>query len=326
MRKNNYSANINNLIVLCHIIDDWEEFEKKLIPVIANKDTLVKLCDISKGKIDKKVKKFYVENKIIIDKINEYSNISSLIHDCYCQQINIDSFYFFYQYILTHKDKINNILELLEKLKKLGLNELEYNENADFTKETYNVHTNFSTNFRFVYLDQLEAIPSYESNKIKYKSKNSCYKITLNVDDEKISSTSFWNKIYLNDLTFDPNRLPSELSKEETFDKILKLREQKHQQYSAIKDSVDLGIGIADLYLMFDSVNNKINSLSNIEKKEELIELLQTIKNAILEMKTISTEFDKNIATNNPDISEEYLEDEKKKYIIRRSFSNIDLC
>lgn len=37
MKKNNYSAKIDNLITLCHIIDDFEEFEKRLLPVISPK-------------------------------------------------------------------------------------------------------------------------------------------------------------------------------------------------------------------------------------------------------------------------------------------------
>jgi len=86
MEENNYSAEINNIITLCHIIDDFEEFEKKLLPVISpkyNRDFVFQLWGISKGKFKlgaRKAKKFYIENKSVIDTINKYSNVPTFIN------------------------------------------------------------------------------------------------------------------------------------------------------------------------------------------------------------------------------------------------------
>ena len=37
MKKYNKKINTNNMITLCHIIDEFDTFEKRLIPVISKK-------------------------------------------------------------------------------------------------------------------------------------------------------------------------------------------------------------------------------------------------------------------------------------------------
>ena len=90
------------------------------------------------------------------------------------------------------------------------------------------------------------------------------------------------------------------------------LKEKKRQEYSIIKDSVNLGIEIADLYAMFNVISSRINKLENVEKKAELVELLAIIKDAILQMQKISTEHDQKVADANPCISEAFLNEQKR--------------
>ena len=137
---------INNLIALYHIMDDFEEFEKKLKPLIStkyNRDFVHDLWKISRGKFTFgafKARKFYKENKTIIDTIGEYSDISSFINRHYDWQGNqIGNLHFFYKYLIEHKNEIDKILAVLEKLQELGFTSFEFNEDLDFTKETYNI-------------------------------------------------------------------------------------------------------------------------------------------------------------------------------------------
>ena len=93
--EKNYRAETNNIIALCHILDDFEEFNKRLIPVISskyNRNFVFKLWDISEGKFRfgaRKAKKFYKENKSVIDTINKYTNITRFINANYDWQGNL---------------------------------------------------------------------------------------------------------------------------------------------------------------------------------------------------------------------------------------------
>jgi hypothetical protein len=65
MNKNNKEITISNMITLCHIIDEFDEFEKRLIPAISpkyNRNFISQIWSISTGKFKlgaKKAKKFY---------------------------------------------------------------------------------------------------------------------------------------------------------------------------------------------------------------------------------------------------------------------------
>lgn len=326
--REKYSGKIDNLIALCHIIDKFVEFEKRLLllnvlPSKYNGDFVNQLWEVSSGKSRigaRKAKRFYSENKEVIDTINKYSSIIEFIHS-----IQTVDLHCFYKYISNHKDKMDKILAVLERLKKLGFSRLEFDESNNFIDEIYVIHTLMADCFNFVYLDQMEAIPRYRDGKIQYRTKGSPYKIMVSTIGGGKLFRGYYDTILLNDLTFEPNRLPSALSKEETFDKIIGLTAQKQQQYSAIKDSVDLGVGIADLYAMYDKVNDTINGLSNTDRKEELIKSLTTIKEEILKMQTISSEYDQTIVKNNPDISQAVLDEEKKAYARRRKSEDIHI-
>lgn len=336
--ERNYSTYIDNLIALCHIMDDFEDFEEKLLNVIApkyNRDFVNQLWKTSLGKFyigARKAKRFYIENKKVIDTINKYSNVPMFINMNYGYYGEIDGdIHFFYEYIINHKDEMDRILAVLKRLKELGFSQLEFDESRNFVNEKYKIYPQLTDCFEFAYLDQMEAIPSYRYDEIQYTTKESPYKITVKArwgnissvwKDQDILSVGSYATILLNDLTFEPNRLPSTLSKEDTFDKIIGLPAQKQQQYSAIKDSVDLKIGLTGLYAMFNIAYDKINGLNNTDRKEELIASLTTIKEAISKMQIISSEYDKKIVDNNPNISQADLNEEKEEYARRRKLQN----
>ena len=53
MKKDNKKIEINNMIALCHIVDDFARFEKRLISTMSQKndeDFAFQIQDISKGK------------------------------------------------------------------------------------------------------------------------------------------------------------------------------------------------------------------------------------------------------------------------------------
>lgn len=326
MEKINYEMYLDNLIALCHIIEDYAVFQARLSDVLSSKDDrnfVFQLHDVSKGKFvlgAHKAKKFYAENKAVIDEINQYSTIYMFISLNFWlhgeERVDIQ---YFYQYILEHINETDKILAVLERIKNLGFEKIEFNSELDFTQETHKIDTYFSDNFDIIYLNNLTTVPDYNPGIISYKTTGSPYKIKLG----RFSLVD--KKIFLNNLIFNPDELPSTLSRKGVFYKIIELKEERKKEYTSIKDSVKLGVSIADLYDMYNTVSSTIDKLESVQKKAELTELLLTIKEAILKMQTISTEYNQKVADENPTISEEFLEEQKKAYVRRRENSKLHI-
>lgn len=323
-----YSAKTNNIIALCHIIDNFEEFEKRLNPMIStkhNKDFGFRLLDVSKGKFKlgtRKAKKFYNENKEIIDTINKYSNISDFINSNYNWKGEPNgNLQFFYQYISKHKDEIDKIIKMLETLKQLGFYEFKFNENLDFTKEIYDVSPDFGRNLYIIYVDNIQVIPDYIEH-ISYKTLNSNYKIKLNIIGYDFFG--FGREILLNSLLFDPKSFPEKIDRENTFEYILKLKKEQKEQAEIIKNSVNLGVSVLDLDKQLCSTNDTINRLNNIENKEQILEVLLSIRKDVEKLKILSSQYDDSISNQEPLLTPEVLKKEKDLYLRRRWLASLD--
>lgn len=325
-----YKAETSNIIALCHIIDDFEKFEKRLVSMISAKNNYefaIELMNISAGKSKlglRKVKRFYIKNKTIIDTINKYSNIPRFIDDNYDFYRNRHGdLRFFYKYILSHKEDIDKILGVLEKLTELNCYKIEFSEDLDFTKETYRLYDFLRSNFSIIYLDNIEVIPSYTSD-INYKTTSSNYKMELNVSGNLISE--FGPKIALNSLIFDPERLPKSVKKEDTFEHILNLKKEQKEKTSLIRNSVDLSISVSDLDSMLISVSERISGLDGIQNKNELNEVLLSIRNDVEKLKILSAQYDSSVSEKEPLLTPEILKKEKELCLRRRYDASIDLC
>lgn len=327
-------VNINGLIALCHILDEYETFNQNLINFLKesrNKSNSIwRIGRIANGEDwapAPKEKKFYKQNKLVIDTINSHLHIQTYICENYEFSYNNNAVVYknneLYQYILNNKDKLDRIILVLEKLKKLGFKQLQFNENFDFTNEIYVLPLFLHYNHYIPYLDNLEAIPVYRKDIVKYKSTSSNYKMTTLPVWSEVSFT-YEMQIFLNDLTFDADRLPNAISKEEITDKIIALQKAKNEEYTIIRNSVDFSIGADDLLSSFSSVNNSLSKLDDVSKKEELTKLLASIKDDILKIKALSTEYDKEVV-NNGKVTEETLNKEKKAYQRRRELSKMHI-
>ena len=326
--KENYKIEINNLIALYHIMDDFEEFERKLKPLIStkyNRDFVYNLWKISRGKFTFgafKARKFYKENKAIIDTIGEYSDISSFINRHYDWQGNqIGNLHFFYQYLIEHKNEIDKILAVLEKLKELGFTSFEFNEDLDFTKETYNINQNYNSVVKYV--DNIKMIPHYE-NYIKYGTTSSNYKMELSTTI-KSEFSKYGRKIILNSLLFDVNRLPEKIDKETIINPILKLKEEQQEKSAPIRNSVDINVSIFDLETRLGYTTNTISRLEGVKNKKELLEVLSNMKQDVEKLRTLSSEYDSSVTENEPTLTPDVLEKEKSEYVRRREWRNLDI-
>ena len=313
--ENKYVIKIDNILALCHIFNDFETFEKKLIPLISDtkdKNFRLNLSEVSHGRpilAGKKAKNFYKENKKAIDTINKYLSIFSFINLNYDNQGKRNkNIQFLYAYLLNNKNHIKHIINLLEKLKELSFDKFIFNEKLDFNSETHNVSPKFNNNTHITYIANPIVIPSY-TKQIYYKSNNSNYKIELNIDSNKISLDD--KKIILNSLVFDINTLPKKIDKDYIFDPLLKAKNEQDNLTSLIKNSVELNLTIEDLENQFEITQNIINNLNYIKNKKELIETLIKFKNILEILKSLGINYNNDIIKENPSITKEILEKEK---------------
>ena len=109
------------------------------------------------------------------------------------------------------------------------------------------------------------------------------------------------------------------IDEKEIFDSILTLKHKQESTSEAIRNSVDLSVGVSDLEYQFNSTSSIISSLNGVENKVELLQVLFDIKADIDKLKTLSEEYDKSVATNHPSITSEILEHEKNLYLRKRT-------
>lgn len=333
MEKNNKKIEIDNMITLCHIVDEFDEFEKRLIPAISpkyNRNFVFQVWDVSRGKFKlfaRKAKRFYEENKSVIDAMNQYSNVPTFINLNYGWHGELTGdLRFFYEYLVSHKVEIPKILELLEKLKELGFGKFEFNEELDFTKETYGAYLSLSDNFNLTYVANPQVIPNY-TDYINFTTTDSNYKMKLELSGIPRKEISDYSReLVLNSLLFDPNTLPEKIDIEHTHGQLVRLKEEQKDKSSVIRSSVDLSISVSDLERQFIYTAGTISRLDGVKNKEELVAVLTSMKEDLEKLKKLSVEHDSNISQEEPLLTPEVLEQEKTLYLRRREWSKIDLC
>lgn len=243
----NYTKNI---IALCYILDSFEEFSERLknaIPTKYNRNFISDLYDISMGKINfsLKTRRFYKENKTVIDTINKYSNLLLYTNFSYDGQDyleNEESLRFFHKYIMEHRGDLETILRVLNKIEQLKIDEIKLDKHMDFSKEEYELHYWKSENYRYVLLNNLVLVPSGETDLIRYKSTNSDYKIVASRGACKSSylDAQMASQITLNSLIFNPDKLPNDASVDGIYKTVFGLKKQNKGKYTEISH-LDVG-------------------------------------------------------------------------------------
>ena len=321
--KKTYNLDINNIIVLCHLINKKEDVNtfSEDLKLIGYKSDYVKFCKFI-NKIEKLSnkqhvllsgfeRKFYLKYKDVIDTIITYSNMSSFSdNNNYRDIIEL-----YNNYLLFHEEDIANILAVLNKLLDLGFEEIRFNEEYDFTKMVFDYNPEYSHCTNIIYLDNIQVLPSYPGV-IKYKSNNSNYRIDMEYSDLYTLTDS---EIRVNSLLFDPSRLPNSLNMEFVFDEINDKARQYYDINKKIKNSINLSVGINALLEQAEVTSCMLDGLENVESREELIEILNNIIAEINKLKKLSCEYNVSLSNKEPMLSKEFLEEEKKKYLSKRT-------
>lgn len=321
---------IKNAIALCHIIEGYENFINDIELVWEKNNYFYFIEDLKKvsfkenifGKRD--AKKFYEKYNWIINTINEYSRIDTFLFEILDDKNKQQSMYVLYEYLLKNEACIEQILNLLEWIKTLGFQSILFDETADFTKEEYNVVQepirNYNANIG--YLENLERIPSYGNEKIKYKSNGSHYKIKFNYT---LAGNKFLmdSTIYLNSLLFAPSLLPLVgCTSDILFEKIIDLKYDKVEECQKLTDAVNVKLKLMDLKSELRSAKQTIEKIYNSAEQKNLEDALLYMELELARMEQVDCENDKELMENNS-ITEDIL---KRELSVRKSIlDNIDL-
>lgn len=336
MENKNINISINDLIILCHILDSYNDFNQELINLMSSPkfnlhDLLLSQTNRKNILCNRETKKFYLKYKDIFNIINNYNYLLSFIVDNYIiNQNNItrkSKLDFFYQYIMNNKNSLEKIFAVLNRMKELGFNKLKFDENLDFTASEYKVNKLFYDNANIEYLDNMEAIPNYQSDIVKYKTTDSNYKVII-VPSITIVVTGNISehdkKIVVNSLVFDANRLPNSISTGSIFNEILALKNSKSKECNAIKNSIDLNLNMEGLISEFISTDNTINQINDIENKNELLTILAEVREKLNKLKVACSKHDDTIVNMYPTITPDILQKEKKLCLERIKQDKID--
>ncbi len=272
------TAKINDLIFICNIIDEYDNFSNDLNKLITTKDIDKILKDFNKLHngirwfISKDIRSFYFKYKDLIEYIFKYMGEDFFIKN------NLD---YFYKYINKHKIYKSKILQLLDVLKMLGFEELTLKEETKFTDEEYSTTSSYNKKINIVYLDNIEIIPNYQNNLIKYKSKGSNYKITIK--NSRVNIT-------VNSLIFDITKLPNSIDPKFILNEIISLKKISQKSCDELKNAINMNYYI-------DVLETKISFFIKDfegEKKEEFSDFrikLNDMKQKLNELKALKREY-----------------------------------
>lgn len=221
---------------------------------------------------------------------------------------------FFYAYIYRHRNKKEQILKTLTKIKELGIEKVLFNENAMFNGKEYSLildYWNYSPYTRIDYLDNMKAIPNYENNVIRYVSLDSNYLITVETSMDGIFDKG--KEIKLNSLVFDSSKLPDSIDKKDLIKTITGLRKNEQERVQAIRNSVELSVSIDDLDEQYGLTSDTIECLEDITDKDKIVETLNIIGENIKKLKEFSLKHNEELTKKDPDITPGVLQREKRR-------------
>ena len=317
--------NILDLQALLEVFNEYDEFEKDLNKLLNKKNgmnTLYKIRELANGEkplCSRTIKLFYKKHKNIIQKIHNIVNIQSFIYQSidWSKKTNI------YKYLDTHRDELDKMKEVVLKLKCLGVEKIEFDETFDFTTKKYYMWTWLSDNTSIHYVSDIEAIPGYQTDKIVYQTYSSPFELKIGTSFGEL--TKRYNRVKVNSLTFDKDLLPNEITKEEIIKPIKNAKQEKQNDFEAIKNIVDLRQVEALLTEKLKRLESILQKVDELNKKEKVINALIEIKKQIENIREEISRYEDIVVEESTYITHDLLNTEEAAYERRKRDSEIHI-
>ena len=200
------------------------------------------------------------------------------------------------------------------------MSEFNYSEDFDFTTKKYYMYSWSHDNTNIHYVDGIEAIPGYQTERIFYTTIDSDFEIRFDMSFGILSKR--YNKARVKSLIFDKSKLPYCVSKEDIVCPILAARDKKMDDYSAIRRIVDMRMVEVDLrgkLDRFDKAMENVDSLKNA--RADLVEIRALLINIQNELR----KYEEEVIASSTDITAEVLDEEVKAYERRKRDSEIHI-
>lgn len=307
-----YEIKPKDLLMLINLGNNFEQFND-LLSQIAKKSpkkcNLLTLIKLTKGKkifTTREKRKIYNQLLLILEEIKEYPSLGIFLFTHYNNQGKLkpkSPLMYYHKYIKEHKTDINKIKTLVSTLADEKYTAIILDTGKDFNQETVqiNLEPNSTNNKKLTLFEHMQILPSLDTNKICYQSKNSNYKIEIPINvSSDINNAN--PKIYLNSLLLNPNCLPKHINKKEAFDNILKQAKEKRKQTEVITTSIKIGKTLETISQNFSQVIKLANDLPEEYQGEELTIALLKGRLAIEQLKTIRNAQNEKMISSNPEI------------------------
>ncbi len=315
MSKDKKRISTKTLRALCYIVDDYPALRKQL-DMFYEGNTLSSFHNLLKMLHDKPVlcksweRKFYKNNKEVLKKIQNYSPVLEFIADRQDRD-------YFYNYLIAHREDLEVIKEVVNKLDGIGVYKIEFDETADFTHETQQVNRNFYYNIFLNYYDNIKVVPGHYFPDICYKTLGSPYKLECKI--VPVKEIVNFSKITLNSLVFEEKSLPNAINKECLFDKIVSLDDSIKESKKLVQEVVDLEVYAAILQAETEKVQQNIFNLPS-QFSPDYINNIQAIKDYLDTLKLLNAQcYDYIVKQQNLLTEEEYANDKnnelKRRYL-----------
>lgn len=323
-------AKLVDVMAISSVLNQFDSFNqnlKKLATRYNMKDIIYYLKKAIRGETTifrkRGVYQFYQENKDTVDTIDKNSDIFAFLSLNYDDDGTIKPYlYYYYSYLLDHKNQKEQIQALLQRLNELDIKEIAMNKDLDLTQEEYQFESwqCHSVLYPVVYLENMEILPNYEKDVIRYRSKGSNYKLLIG--NERYAYIK--NRIFVKNLTFPVESLPQSVCWKSIQDYILKLAESTKESKKALRNSVDLNVGLQDLDAQMADTCNTFTRIDEVNSKPELVAALTQIQTGIAALYGIKRDYEAEITIENPSLSQQTINEETKQYVKRRD-SMIDI-
>lgn len=264
----------NVLLTLCEI-EGYEEFSEGLEKLIISKygSFAFSMFQIMSGHDVlgyESFKEFAKKYHNIIDIMNKNKTLYKMIVCKYQRDsrfLDGNDIDYFWHYLEEHKSDLNIIREVVKRIKSLNIYAISYDQDKDFTKDSYLLPKAPIVDFSF--LENMEGVLTYEET--SYKTTSSVYRIILKYFSSKNIISLYDREIELNSLVFDSNRLPSEISFETTVLPINNLTKGNEDKSEEVKNYIELSMSIDKLTSDYEDLKDILGNIKETEKAKEIL-------------------------------------------------------
>lgn len=171
--EDRYGIEINDLLALTEIVEDFPEFSKSLKSYLKYHPTdrdlqKLQIACFGESTWSLAANKFYRQNQQTVERLNQYSTVATFRKKYYDREGNPKSnpmepfnIMGFYNYLLTNSDKKDEIRENLERMKNLGIRNIRLDHyQGEDTRPTVSKSLVVRTLTEPLTLPALDQIPS----------------------------------------------------------------------------------------------------------------------------------------------------------------------